>query len=157
MDRLVLIPINTYVVVTSWGSLVHKTIRFYKQEGGGFVQLSKPSHSQRILYCTNTSLVCFSIPLRAGMQVSPTFPSLYGHLSGIKCCLHAPRLGIIQVSTKIFEKAVGEPQNSTMYADLVQLLHITQQRLTREVRATGRPAAAASIRYVSCHGGWLVS
>jgi translation initiation factor 4G len=51
-----------------------------------------------------------------------------------------------EVSTKIFEKAVGEPQNSTMYADLVQLLHITQQRLTREVRATGRPAAAASIR-----------
>ena len=51
-----------------------------------------------------------------------------------------------EVSAKIFEKAIGEPQNSTLYADLVQLMHVTQQRVTRDVRANGRPTAAASIR-----------
>jgi len=51
-----------------------------------------------------------------------------------------------EVSSKIFEKAIDEPQNSMMYADLVQLLHDTQQRLTRELRANGTPTAAASIR-----------
>ena len=58
-------------------------------------------------------------------------------------------LSTLQVSSKIFEKAIDEPQNSMMYADLVQLLHDTQQRLTRELRANGTPTAAASIRCVT--------
>eukprot|EP00668_Euglena_longa_P007712 GGOE01009248.1.p1 GENE.GGOE01009248.1~~GGOE01009248.1.p1 ORF type:complete len:724 (+),score=84.40 GGOE01009248.1:36-2174(+) len=51
-----------------------------------------------------------------------------------------------EVSWKIFEKAIGEPHNSVMYADLVQLLHTNQQKLSQERRANGKPSADHSIR-----------
>lgn len=53
-----------------------------------------------------------------------------------------------EVSGKIFEKAVSEPHNAAMYADLVRLLHATQQRLNDDRSPGASLAASRSIRFL---------